>query len=224
MPQLNLSKLKFALFDWDNTLAESRSSLVIAVDEVLQKYNLPKWEVSRTKGDCNLSFKDNFPHIFGEHADEAYAQYREIYKKLVPSKISTFEKVHEVLDFLSNHGVKIILMTNKERCLIDYELPLLFDRKIFSNIVCGHEAPKDKPHGEHVLHALKGYLSPEDITPENVWVIGDSAQDSSAALAVKALPIRINKPIWDNEANDDKNIIYFNSFSDFYEALKLAKN
>ena len=71
MQQLNISKLKYVLFDWDNTLAESRTSLVYAVDKVLANYGLPCWEVSKEKRNRNLSFKDNFPLIFGDKAKEA---------------------------------------------------------------------------------------------------------------------------------------------------------
>ena len=69
---LDVSKLKHIVFDWDNTLVESRSSLVAAVDKVLAYYNLPSWDNVRHLRDCNLSFKDNFPRIFGDKADEAY--------------------------------------------------------------------------------------------------------------------------------------------------------
>ena len=75
MPLPPLSDLQYALFDWDNTLAESRSSLVAAVDQVLMEYHLPPWSESKNKRDRNLSFKDNFPNIFGVEADAAYARY-----------------------------------------------------------------------------------------------------------------------------------------------------
>ena len=54
MVQLDISKLQYVIFDWDNTLAESRSSLVAAVNQVLAEYNLPDWEISKEKRDCNL--------------------------------------------------------------------------------------------------------------------------------------------------------------------------
>ena len=35
---LDLSKLEYVIFDWDNTLAESRSTLVLSVNRVLKEY------------------------------------------------------------------------------------------------------------------------------------------------------------------------------------------
>ena len=39
MTKLNLKELKAAVFDWDNTLAESRTALVYCVNQVLQEYD-----------------------------------------------------------------------------------------------------------------------------------------------------------------------------------------
>ena len=62
---LNIKDLKAVVFDWDNTLAESRTALVFAVNKVLAEYGLKNWEIEKKKRDNNLSFKDNFVNIFG---------------------------------------------------------------------------------------------------------------------------------------------------------------
>lgn len=221
MPEtkLSLAKLKAVLFDWDNTLAESRTPLVYAVNKVLEEYGLPDWNVVKQRRDNNLSFRDNFPRIFGNKAGEAYDKYSKIYLKNVARLISTFEGGDEVLKFLRKHGVKIIIMTNKERKLLDFELPLLFEPEMFDRIVAGHEAPRDKPYGEHALYALQGIVAREEINPDTVWVVGDSPQDSSCATAVQARPIRIGKPIWGDEGDKCPDIVYFDTFCDFYKAL-----
>lgn len=224
MTQLDISKLRAVLFDWDNTLAESRSSLVIAVNRVLKEYHLPEWEISKQKRDTNLSFKDNFPRIFGDKAYEAYERYREIYKSIAASRITAFPSAKEVIEFFKSRGITVMIVTNKERCLLEYELPLLYKKKDFAKIVCGHEAPRDKPHGDQALFALKGFINREEISPETVWIVGDSPQDSNSALEINALPIRINQSIWGDEGQKEDKIVYFSGFPEFLSALKLAKN
>ncbi len=221
MPEtkLSLAKLKVVLFDWDNTLAESRTPLVYAVNKVLEEYGLPDWNVVKQRRDNNLSFRDNFPRIFGNKAGEAYDKYSKIYLKNVARLISTFEGVSDVLKFLRKKQIKIIIMTNKDRRLLDFELPLLFETEMFDRIVAGHEAPRDKPYGEHALYALQGIIAPEEINPDTVWVVGDSPQDSSCAMAVQARPIRIGKPIWGDDGDKCPDIVYFDTFCDFYKAL-----
>ena len=135
--------------------------------------------------------------------------------------IKTYPKVHEVFELMEKHNIKKFIMSNKDRQLLEYELPLLFSPQRFEKIICGCEAPLDKPHPEQIIYALCGYLSPQEITRENVWVIGDSPQDSTAALAAGALPIRIGKSIWKEYENYSDKIKYFKNFNDFYQTLSL---
>lgn len=220
---LSLKSLKYVLFDWDNTLAESRIALVTVVNQVLAEYHMPNWDIVKKRRDAKLSFRDNFPNIFGDElAPRAYRRYAELYLQQVPSLISTFPCVPEVLEFFRCRGVPMLIMSNKDRRLLDAELPLLFSPSLFARIVAGHEAPHDKPYREHILYSLEGLLKPEEITPENVWMIGDSAQDSDCALAANALPIRIGEPIWHDDNPKDGRIKYFHDFKAFYQALIAA--
>ena len=221
-PKLNIKHLQIAVFDWDNTLAESRTALLFAISRVLQEYKLPEWDVVKNLRDANLSFKDNFPKIFGEKAEEAYRKYADIYLKNVSGLIKSFPKVREVLDFFTEHNIPIMIMTNKDRKLLEYELPLLFKPQTFANIVCGHEAKADKPHKEHLLYTVKNIIGADKITPQKVWVIGDSPQDSTCAKQAGALPIRIGKAIWADNDDDREGILFFDSFVDFYQTLLLS--
>lgn len=221
--KLNLAQLQYVIFDWDNTLAESRSTLVLAVNQVLKEYGEPDWEVVKSRRDPNLSFRDNFPRIFGtDRAAAAYERYAEIYEKEVCRHISTFPGVYDVLDFFYLRHIPMMIMSNKDRRLMEIELPLLFDPGLFARVICGHEAPRDKPYPEQIFYTLRGLLKPEEITPEKVWMIGDSPMDSDSAAAANALPIRIGRAIWGDEGAPDKKIIYFNNFEEFYRQLKLS--
>ncbi len=216
---LPIDKVKLVIFDWDNTLAETRTSLTFAVNQILKDYGMPDWEEVKKQRDTNLSFRDNFPRIFGSKAEEAYKKYAEVYLQNVKNLISSFKGTQEVLNWLKAHGIKIAIMTNKDRRLLEYELPLLFEPKLFDRIVCGHEAPRDKPYPDHAQYTIHGLLPEEVVSPETVWVVGDSPQDSICACGAGVLPIRIGHPIWGDEEKYAKNIIHYNSFEDFYADL-----
>ena len=217
---LNLDKVKVVLFDWDNTLAETRSTLVAAINQVLAENNLPKWEALKDKRDKNLSFRDNFPLLFGKRAEELYQKYKIIYKSLVRTRLTAFPKAEETLRFLRSRGIKTAIMSNKDRELLEYELPLIFDKTLFDKIVCGHEALRDKPFSEHALYALEGLLPLAEISQNTVWIIGDSEQDSDCAKAAGVLPIRIGQPIWAPQAEPEADILHFADFSSFLQSLK----
>ncbi len=217
---LNISELQYVIFDWDNTLAQSRDALVLAVNKVLREYNLPDWSQVRGKRDPNLSFRDNFPRIFGsENAVAAYERYVEIYSSEVRQHIDTFPGVKDVLNYFHKRGIPMMVMSNKDRRLMNVELPLLFKPELFAKVVCGHEAARDKPFPEQIYYTLEGLLKPEEITPQKVWMIGDSPMDSDAAQSANALPIRIGRSIWGDEGEPDSKIVYFNCFEEFYRVL-----
>lgn len=221
MKELNLSELRYVLFDWDNTLAASRTVLVTTINEILKKYGLPSWDISSQKRDKDLSFRDNFPNIFGpQNAAAAYEEYADLYIKMVPQLISSFPMVKETLSLFQSCNIPIIVMSNKDRRLLDFELPLLYNPNIFTRVVAGHEAPRDKPYPEHVFYSLRNFLTPEEISPQKVWVVGDSYQDSTCALAANAQAIRIGTPIWKDSAKKDAEVIYFDDFTQFYNTLK----
>lgn len=217
---LDLSKLQFVLFDWDNTLAETRSTLVAVVNQVLAEYKLPPLEQC-TIYQKDLSFRDNFPNIFGSHlAKEAYERYARLYKQKVADMISALPGASETIAFFQHRNIPMVVMSNKDRNLLDFELPLLFNPHPFTKIVAGHEAPHDKPYPDQAWYALAQWLPKEAFSPEKVWVIGDSPMDSDCALSAGANPIRIGKPIWDNTEALDERILYFSDFQAFLNCLK----
>lgn len=217
---IDITKLKYAVFDWDNTLADTRSHLVETVNKVLAEYNLPGWDIVKRRRNPELSFRDNFINIFGaELAEEAYEKYVEHYQSGSANSLKTFPGVLSVLDYLDDNGVELFVMTNKDRRLFDIELPVLFNPQLFAGTLAGHEAPRDKPHPEQVRFLLKDRVDPAMITPENVWVVGDSAQDSSCALAANARAIRIGQPIWGDDAGLDDRINWFKDFKAFAAAI-----
>lgn len=61
--ELDVSKVKFVLFDWDNTLAESKTPLLFAIRQVIAEKNLPSWEALQSVRDHELSFKANFKNF-----------------------------------------------------------------------------------------------------------------------------------------------------------------
>ena len=219
MDKLDAGRLKAAVFDWDGTLAETRTPRLWAVNRIMAKYGLPDWESTREKQNKQLSFMDDFPLVFGSRAEEAYREYAELYKANVARMIKTFPGVRETLAFLRQKGVKIAIMTNKDRRLLEFELPLLYDVSLFDRIVCGHEAAHDKPCGDHARFALKGLVAESDIAPQSVWIVGDSVLDNMCAEAVGALPVRIVGGCPEVDRTGSPDVIYFNDFEQFYRSL-----
>lgn len=216
----DIKNLRAVVFDWDNTLVESRSALEFCVNKVLQKYSLPEWKISKEKCDDNLSFRDNFPLIFGEKADEAYELYRRIYLENVKNFISVFDGVFELASLFKNNHIPLVIISNKDRLLFDFEYKFFFKNSDFIRIVCGHEAERDKPHADQLYYGLKGLIKKEEINEETVWVVGDSPVDSDCAKQSGARAIRVGFPLWECDNENDEKITFFKNIREFYEHIK----
>ena len=216
---LNISKLEVVIFDWDGTLAQSDAPRVKAINQILQKHCQPCWEEVKFRRDENLSFMDNFPNIFGTEADVAYCEFCELYINIIKKGILGYPMAKEVIEFLRAHGVKTAVMTNKDRQLLEAELPQLFPPEYFDRIVCGHEALRDKPCAEHALYTLNKLIDIDLISPDTVWIVGDSKLDNLCAEAIHARPIRINSQITSEERCQCKDVICFKNFEALYKAL-----
>lgn len=214
------AKLQYILFDWDGTLADNAKVVLQSVNQVLSEYNLPDWNQMKSRRDPKLSLWDNFANLFGANANQAYERYLQIYKKATPAMVKAFPGAKEVLNFLKAEGRDVIIMTNKDRRLLDIELPLLYDPSIFTRIVCGHEAPKDKPYPEHIFYTLRGLLPQIEISRQNVWMVGDSDQDSDCALSANALPVRVNQALFGADTYKSDDVFYFDNFSELLKALR----
>jgi len=210
--KLSCKNLQVVLFDWDGTLAKSDKPRVLAINQVLKEYNLPEWNIVMHKRNDMLSFLDNFPNIFGSKAKRAYLKFCEYYIQYAKQRIEGYPNADKIINFFRSKGIKVALMTNKDRKLLEFELPMLYPVDWFDKIVCGHEAPRDKPYGDQALHTLKGLINTNSISPETVWIIGDSKLDNLCASAVNALPIRINTPFTEEEKNLCKNVIFFQDY------------
>ena len=216
---LNWQELKAVAFDWDNTLAQTRGALVRCIGEVLTAYGLPAWSLVKQRCEIRLSFRENFPLIFGSKAGEAYDMYRRIYLEKAPETVTEMPGAKEVLQFFHNHQIPVTVVSNKDRELLEDELPRLFDPLLFDTIVCGHEAPRDKPAPQQLQFAVQKYVGASDITPDNVWMIGDSLMDSECGLAAHAQPILIGKPIWHNVTEVSYKIWHYDNFMQMYQDL-----
>ncbi len=221
MEKIDISNIKAVVFDWDNTLALTSPPLVYSVEKVLKSFHMPSWSVVQKKRDLTLSFRDNFPRIFGKNADKAYEDYAKIYLKNVANMISRAPFALEVLNYFKKRQIPILLMTNKDRKLLEFELPILFEPEYFDCIVCGHEAKKDKPHADHLFYTLEKCPIGDTICPENVLVVGDSPQDTACAVACGAKAVRIGKI---QTTHSNANVTYFDSFVDFYQCLLLSES
>ena len=99
---LDKSKLLYALFDWDGTLADNRAVVIKSIEQVLAEYGLGNWDDVKKLRNPKLSLRDNFVNFFKDNAFAAYERYLQIYKLNSPQMLKSFPFAAEVIHYLKN--------------------------------------------------------------------------------------------------------------------------
>ena len=70
-----VSRPRAILFDWDNTLVDSWTTIHEALNTVMAAMEKPLWSLGETKERVRLSLRESFPRHFGERWEEARQLY-----------------------------------------------------------------------------------------------------------------------------------------------------
>ena len=186
------TKPKAVLFDWDSTLAQTRPTVIKALEQTLAHFHKAPWEKLKHLRQPMLALKDNFPLIFKEESEAAYRFYLKVYQ---PELTSPTDGAKEFLSLCRQKNITLYIISNKERSLLLKEVSLCYPDVPFADILAHGDAKENKPSAEPVKKALKSATYP--INAENVWFVGDSLPDSECAYNANIQPIIIGHNIKD---------------------------
>ena len=150
-------KYKYAVFDWDGTLADTYPVISAAYDYTFDKMGLlriPYDEIKRITS--TLQNKDTLGYVFKERRDE-----------------------EKLLGFCRDKGLECYLITNKKTRFIKEELEKLGFGKYFKKVVAAGEYAEDKPHPLACHAVFDNRLPPAG----EIVVIGDGEADVKTAAA-----------------------------------------
>ncbi len=206
--------IKYAVFDWDGTIAETYPVIVSAYQYVFEKLNMQapsEREIKEAIG--RVQNKDMFLHFFdSSKISMAKKLYYEYIEKFHTQNLKPMKGAKELLDFcLANH-IKPLLMTNKRTKYINEELKILGFERYFSKVVAAGEFEQDKPHRIACNALFDGQVPPAS----EIVVIGDGKADVEVAKCYGASSI-----IYQDMAKGDYNI---SDLTDAIEIIKGKKN
>ena len=190
------------LIDLDGTLVNSIPDLADATNAMRAEMGLPQLplDVIATyvgKGAENLVRRALSVQVNQTPDDEmvaaGLAAFKRHYSMVNGAKSAVYEGVIEGLSHLRDAGLRMAVVTNKPA---EFTHPLLAACGLvnfFDHIVCGDTCEEKKPHPMPLLHACALL----ELPPEQVVMIGDSANDAlaaqSAGITVLAVPYGYNE-------------------------------
>ena len=219
---------KAILLDWDDTLAHTRSSVVEAMEYILKKYNKEPWDITKVKyRDTKKSLKENFPNFFGKDANRAYNEYLKYYIEYAYNKVYPMEKADEFLKLCNQKKIDLYIISNKEKSLLLKEVEFCFPNISFKKILGNGDAPLNKPNPAPVFVALDNVAY--EVNRDNVWLIGDTKQDTECAYNAEIQPILLGKGKFmeDGYVKDKINsalpLLVFEGFNDIIAYIETDK-
>lgn len=182
--------IKAVIFDLDQTLIDSKDAHLAAMVDGLEREGWPTkitWIYGLTADDI---LKHNFKNMPDEIIEKIVLHKKRVLKNYL-DKIKILPGAIELLRFLKEKGVKLILITNNTHKEINELLEAVGMKNYFDDIV-GKEDAEPKPSPHPIIKAMR------DINPplEETIYIGDSDTDIEAAKAA-GLRIMVNTQVHD---------------------------
>src|SRR5437868_9091943 len=166
------------LFDWDNTLVDSWTTIHEALNITMALMGQPLWSIQETKDRVRLSLRESFPQHFGERWEEARQIYLDKFSAIHLDRLTVLPGRDELLQQLAGEGIYLGVVSNKTGALLRREAEALGWSALFGAIVGAGDATADKPDAAPVRLALQ----PSGIgTGKTVWFVGDTGVDVECA-------------------------------------------
>lgn len=186
------------LFDLDGTLVETAPEIADAVGDTLRHFGWPpvdEDQVARWIGHgtgallVHAVARASGASVYEVRASPRLAVIGGVYDGFYAARCGTRSRVYpavrETLAALRARGVRLAIVTNKERRYTDRVLAAHGLAEAFDRVVCGDTQPTRKPDPAGVLGCLRGL----DIAPERALFVGDSSIDVATARAAGV-------PVW----------------------------
>lgn len=173
-------KFDAIVWDWDNTLLNSRQAAELALQELALENGLPR----PTEADIiNVIGARRGEYWFKNYPDNvlrALHRYLDLYIKYAKSNVSLFPETKDVLTFVQGKKIPQFIASNKDQYIIDEEIARFNLKNYFEKIVGGKEIKVSKP-GKEFADLVFG-----KVWPKRILMIGDGESDMNFARTMGA--------------------------------------
>ncbi|MDP5012379.1 MAG: HAD family hydrolase [Alphaproteobacteria bacterium] len=182
---------KAILFDWDNTLVDTWPLIHGGMQFVFENRGLTPWTLQQTKDRCHESARDAFPKLFPDDWQSAMDDFYKYVRAQHGSETVLLPFARDLIESLSSLNILLGVVSNKTRDILVEEIEHLGFSEHFGVIVGSGDAIRDKPDAAPLLLALDKL----NVLPSaDVWMIGDTPADWTAAKAAGVRAIGVGAP------------------------------
>ncbi|POA98376.1 phosphoglycolate phosphatase [Chromobacterium sinusclupearum] len=193
---MNLKHIQAVAFDLDGTLVDSIPDLANAANAMREHLGLPPLAAERIQshvGDGIASLvhraitDERHAEADGPAWERGYRYFIQHYREHLTDHTTVYPGVRDGLALLRARQLPLVLITNKSERLAVPLVEELGLRDHFSLILGGDTLPEKKPSALPLLHACQVL----GIPPQDLAMVGDSANDVAAARAAGSTAIAV---------------------------------
>ncbi|NBF39402.1 MAG: HAD-IA family hydrolase [Spirochaetes bacterium] len=168
------------VFDFDGTVADTRSSIISTFEETFRRLELPypgEDVIAATIGiPLHISFQVA-ADMSETESEAATAVYREVFKDRELADVHLFDGMRKVLDELSRRGMPLAIASSRSRPSLSRLLDYLGLTHHFSVVAGREDAAREKPYPDLLLGVARAL----GIEPQHLLVVGDTTFDIEMA-------------------------------------------
>ena len=179
--------MKAVLFDLDGTLTNTIDDIADSMNHALRLHNLPEHTVQEYKYMVGDGAKKLAERAVGEHREyfrSVYQAYQKQYETHNAVKTRAYDGIHELLEALTERGIRICVLSNKPHADTLTVVHHYFPTISFDAVQGQMEGTpvKPDPTGALMLAAKLG------IAPYDFAYLGDTSVDMKCARAAGMHP------------------------------------
>ena len=195
------------IFDLDGTLVDSAVTITSTLNIMRDREKLVPLDIEEVKPFISLGAEKLLEAMLPQqniNTQTKLKDFRRLYLEAEIQPGDLFKGVSDTLILLKSLGVRLAICTNKPRLLTEKTLAATGIARQFDCIICGAEAPNDKPAPDQLLLILEKLRSQR----QECLFIGDTRVDHEASLAAD-IPFMYFPSGYDPEIDWAKNVYQF---------------
>jgi pyrophosphatase PpaX len=170
--------IKNVFFDLDGTIIDTNELIIESFLHVLNDQLDMKVTRDQLIPHMGRPLADQFRYFTEQlNVEQQVSAYREYNLMRHDEMVSVFPHVHEVIQTLAGHGVKMGVVTTKMRSTTERVLDMFQLLPYMQTIITLEDVEHPKPHPEPVLRAMHALQA----NPKESVMIGDSSFDIISA-------------------------------------------
>lgn len=185
------------IWDWDNTLADTKKAVLEGIKDVARHFNLPDITEADLKNVMTEHRGKFWQRSFGDDLMVGINYYIAAYPKYA-HLVELFDATVQTLDYIQERKIPQIILSNKAHQNLEREVGQSGIASYFARIVGSDEIRGGKPALEFARYALKG------IDYDDIILIGDGLSDMLMAEVLGAVSICIGDNVPEGTAYDFK--------------------